>query len=129
MDFWENFWGLLWSTLWIYLFLSFLGALFWVMRDLFRDTTLNGWFKALWIVGLIFLPFLCLLAYLIARGNGMAERSQQHAEVRQEAQAAHIRSVAGVSVSEEITKARAMLDAGTITASEYTLIKERALAG
>ena len=45
------------------------------ISDLFRDHKLNGWWKAVWIIFLIFAPFLTALVYVIARGKGMAERT------------------------------------------------------
>ncbi|GAA1496406.1 SHOCT domain-containing protein [Paeniglutamicibacter kerguelensis] len=121
MDFWENFWDLLWFTFWFYLVIAFVGVLFWIVGDLFRDKMLNGWFKALWIIGLVFLPIVGSLAYLIARGAGMAERNQRYT------QAHHVHPAAGESPGDAITKARALLDAGSITSEEYELIKEGAL--
>lgn len=129
MNWWESFWEFFWFLFWIYAFIAFLTILFSVFADLFRDKELSGWLKAIWVVFLVFLPFLSVLVYLIARGRGMADRGMRHASERQDAQAAYIRSVAGSSASEEISKARALLDAGTITAEEYALIKERALTG
>lgn len=129
MDFWTDFWDFLWWMFWFYVLIAFLSALFMVFADLFRDKDLNGWFKALWVIFLVFLPILALLVYLIARGRGMAARSHHQAELRQEAQTAYIRSVAaGPSVSDEIAKARALLDAGSITQEDYELLKERALS-
>lgn len=128
MDFWENFWGLLWFTLWFYLVIVFVGVLFWIVGDLFRDKTLSGWFKALWVIGLVFLPIVGSLAYLIARGDGMAERNQKHVDNPHDARVTDVRSAAGVSPGDELTKARALFDAGNITAEEYELIKRRALA-
>ena len=60
-------------------FFAFLYALFMVIGDLFRDHELSGWWKAVWIVFLVFVPFLSVLAYMIARGKGMAERSMAQA--------------------------------------------------
>lgn len=128
MDFWDNLWGLLWFTFWLYLVLALLGALFWIMSDLFRDTSLSGWLKALWLVGLIFLPVLCLIAYLVARGDGMGVRREQRSNSHREAQDSSIRPVAVTSLSDEISKARALLDAGSITAEEFNRIKERAIS-
>ncbi len=45
-------------------------ALFSIISDLFRDGRLNGWVKALWLIFLVFLPFVTALVYLIARGRG-----------------------------------------------------------
>ncbi len=129
MDFWSSFWDFLWFLFCLYAFLAVVMWLFAVISDLFRDRALNGWFKALWLICLVFFPVISLIVYLIARGDGMAARHQRQASARQDAQSAYIRSVAGVSLSDEITKARALLDAGTITAEEYTLIKQKAVSG
>jgi hypothetical protein len=75
--FWGSFWDIIWWFLWIFFFMAYLFALFAVIGDLFRDHTLNGWGKAVWIIFLIFVPFLTLLVYLIARGNSMAQRSRR----------------------------------------------------
>ena len=55
-------------------FVGLLMVLFSILRDLFRDPDLSGIGMALWVVALIFLPFLTAAVYLIARGQGMAER-------------------------------------------------------
>jgi len=72
--FWGSFGDLIWWFLWAFVFFTYLMALFVVIGDLFRDHKLNGWWKAVWIIFLIFVPFLTLLVYLIARGKGMSER-------------------------------------------------------
>jgi ABC-type multidrug transport system fused ATPase/permease subunit len=127
-DFWSNIWDVIWLFFWIFAFIAYLFALFAVIGDLFRDHQLNGWWKALWIIFLIFLPFLTVLVYLIARGRGMAERSQRQARQAQESADQYIKQVAGSSPADEIAKAKALLDAGTITPQEYDTIKARALS-
>ncbi|HWI32126.1 MAG TPA: SHOCT domain-containing protein [Microbacterium sp.] len=128
--FWGSFGDLIWWFLWSFIFISYLFALFAVIGDLFRDHKLNGWLKALWIIFLIFLPFLTLLVYLIARGSGMGERSAAQAKQYREAQDSYIRSVATASSpSEEIAKAKALLDSDAITQAEFDSIKAKALAG
>jgi uncharacterized membrane protein len=128
MDFWSNFWSLIWWFLWAFVFIAYLMALFAIIGDLFRDHKLNGWWKAVWIIFLVFVPFLTALVYLIARGQGMAERSQKEAQAAQAAADSDIKQVAGSSPAEEIAKAKSLLDAGTITQEEYEHLKARALA-
>ena len=77
---WSNFWNIVWLFFWSFAFIAYLFALFAIIGDLFRDHKLNGWWKAVWIIFLIFVPFLTALVYLIARGPGMAERSQKQAQ-------------------------------------------------
>ncbi|WCI09102.1 hypothetical protein PJ267_04295 [Arthrobacter sp. OVS8] len=125
MSFWENFWDIFWWFFIVYALFAFLYALFIVIADLFRDHELSGWWKAIWIVFLAFVPFLTLLVYMIARGKGMAERSMQRAKRDQEAADSYIREVATASPTEEISKAKALLDAGTISPDEFQRIKAR----
>lgn len=124
---WDNFWSIVWFFFWSFAFISYLFALFAVVSDLFRDHALGGWAKAVWLVCLVFVPFLTVLVYLVARGRGMAERSERGAAQAQRAADDYIRGVAGSSPSDEIMKAKALLDAGTITPDEYERLKGAAL--
>lgn len=128
MGIWGNLWEFFWFLFWVFVFVAFLGTFFAVVVDLFRDSALSGWFKAIWLVCLVFLPFVSVLVYVIARGEGMAARNHRDDIARRDAQATYIRSLAGTSLSAEITKARELLDAGAITTEEYTRLKEKALA-
>lgn len=130
MSFWNSLGDILWWTLWFFAFFAYLWAVIAIITDLFRDHKLNGWLKAVWIIFLIFVPFLTALVYLIARGNGMAERAQKEARQYQQATDEYIRQTAGTaaSPSDEIAKAKALLDAGTISQAEYDQLKARALS-
>jgi hypothetical protein len=128
LSFWDNFWDVIGWFFWIFVFTAYLMALFGIITDLFRDRQLNGWAKAVWIVFLVFAPFLTAVVYLVARGRGMAERTAQHAQASRSAAEDYIRTVAASSPSDEIAKAKALLDDGSITEGEYTHLKERALA-
>ena len=127
MSFWEKFWDVFWWFIYVYAFFAFLFALFTIIGDIFRDKELNGWLKAVWILFLAFLPFLSVLVYLIARGKGMADRMMERSRKDQEASEAYIRQVAAPSPTEEIAKARALLDAGAISPNEYEKIKSSVL--
>jgi hypothetical protein len=125
MSFFQNFWEFLWWLFIFYAFFAFLWALFMVIGDLFRDHELSGWWKAVWIIFLVFVPLLSVLAYMIARGKGMAERSMERARQSQAETDAYIRQVATTSPTEEIAKAKALMDAGTITPEEFNRIKSK----
>ncbi|MEV4642968.1 SHOCT domain-containing protein [Actinoplanes sp. NPDC049548] len=116
-----------------FIFFTWLMCMFWVFGDVFRSRDLGGVAKTLWVVFLIFLPILGMLIYLIVRGRGMAERAQAAQVEAQRRQDAYIRSVAapnggGGGVADEIASAKALLDSGAITASEYEKLKAAALA-
>ncbi|MDR2998205.1 MAG: SHOCT domain-containing protein [Microbacterium sp.] len=123
-----GFWDFFWYMIWAFFFIAYLMVLFSIIGDIFRDRKLNGWLKAVWIIFLIFVPFLTALVYLIARGQGMAERSAEQAQQAKDATDAYIRNAAGKSASDEIADAAKLLAAGTITTEEYEKLKAKALA-
>lgn len=119
----------LWWTFEVFIFLAYLMILFSIIQDLFRDRELNGWFKALWFVALLFVPVITALVYIIARGKGMHERRFAAYADAQASADAYIRSVASAtSPADHIASAKALLDAGTITPAEFETLKAKALA-
>lgn len=123
-----SFWDVVWFIFISFAFVAYLMVMFSIIADLFRDRETSGFVKAVWIVALIFLPLITALVYLVARGRGMAERSAQNAAEMQQAQESYIRGVAGESSpADQIAKAKAMLDSGVISQSEYDRLKEKAL--
>lgn len=127
-DFWSDIWSVIWLFFWIFAVVTYLMAMFNVILDLFRDSSLNGWFKAIWVLFLVFLPFVTVLVYLIARGRGMAQRRHAEAVRAQSGADQYIREVAGTSSSDEIHKAKSLLDAGVIDATEFAALKAKALS-
>ena len=124
----SNFWDILWLIFSSFMFVAYLMILFQVVADLFRDPEVGGLSKAVWILGLVFLPVFTAVIYVISRGRGMAER-QRAVENRVKADTdAYIRHVAGQSPAEQIASAKALLDAGTINADEFARLKTKALA-
>lgn len=122
---------LLWM-LWIYLVVICIWIFVWIFIDIFRDHTLNGWAKALWVIFLVVLPFLGAIIYLIARGRSMAQRQARDAQAAAQANADYIRSVAGTPTSSpaaEIERAQGLLSSGAITQNEFDALKAKALAG
>jgi hypothetical protein len=123
-----DFWDFTLRIVEIFFFLAYLMVLFHIVVDLFRDREVGGFAKAVWLIFLILFPFVTAIVYLIARGQGMAERQlaiAQHAKAETDA---YIRQVAGQSPSAQIADAKALLDAGTINRDEFERLKARALA-
>ena len=129
MNFLQNVWDWFWLLFWIFAYMAYLFVLFYIVFDIFRDRSLNGWWKAVWLILLVFVPFLTGLVYLIARGRGMAERSARRQVEYQEYSDAEIRSVSFASPTDEIAKAKALRDQGVITDGEYEALKNKALGG
>ena len=124
-----SFWDVVWFIFISFAFVAYLMVMFAIISDLFRDRDTSGWVKAVWIVALIFLPLVTSLVYLIARGSGMTERSMRSAEAMKQQQDAYIRDVAGQATPvDQVAKAKAMLDAGAISQTEFDALKAKALA-
>ena len=115
-----------WYLLWIFYFTVYIFMVFLIISDLFRDHKLNGWWKAVWIIFLIFAPFLTALVYVIARGRGMAQRSAA-SRGGVVAETDDYRPTASSTPAEDIAQAKALLDAGTISQGEFDALKSKAL--
>ncbi|MET4223409.1 SHOCT domain-containing protein [Oerskovia enterophila] len=126
----DSFMDWFWLMIWWFFFFMYLMILFRILADLFRDHELSGWWKALWIIALVLVPFLTALIYVIARGRGMAERQMQDVSQAKAQTDAYIRGVAKSesSAATQISDAKALLDAGVIDENEFATLKAKALA-
>lgn len=115
---------ILWSLLVIYVMIMYFMIMFTIIVDMFRSHDIGGFAKAIWAIALIFLPILTMIAYLITRGKGMAERNTRAAEAAKADTDSYIRSVAGGSAS-ELEKAKQLHDSGAINADEYAALKAK----
>jgi predicted PurR-regulated permease PerM len=111
-----------------FIFVAYLFILFHIFSDLIRNREMSGIIKALWILGLILpIPFVALL-YILCYGRDMAERQHQAMERVKSNTDNYIRQIAGKSPAEQISEAKTLLDAGTITEEEFSQLKAKALA-
>ena len=126
----DNNGSFLLAMLEFFIFLAWFMCLWWVFGDLFRSKDLGGGAKTLWVLFIVFLPFLGMFVYLIARGHGMNERAFAAQQELQQRQAEYIKSVASsssASSADEIASAKALLDSGAITQQEFDQLKAKAL--
>jgi Phospholipase_D-nuclease N-terminal/Short C-terminal domain len=112
----------------MFLFVVWIWILFTIITDIFRDHDMSGWAKALWIVLLIFIPYLTALVYLVIHGSDMRER-----QLRAQAEAKHqaddyIRAAAHVSPADELNKLHELVGKGALTEAEYDRAKQKLLA-
>ncbi|MBF6300985.1 SHOCT domain-containing protein [Nocardia amamiensis] len=123
----DSFWDYVWYTILVFAFVAYLIVMFQILVDLFRDHSVSGIAKAVWVIALVLLPYLTALVYLIVRGRGMALRAQRAQAEAQQATDQYIRQVAGKSPAESIADAKALHDAGVITDVEFEQLKAQAL--
>ena len=112
----------------IFFFVIWIWILVTILSDLFRDHELSGWAKAAWVLFLVFVPFITALIYLIARGEGMRDRTiKAQAEAKQHMDA-YIREQAHSSPADELHKLSELKDKGAISAEEFDRAKAKLLA-
>lgn len=123
------FLDVLWTMLVFFLWFAWIFLLFRIVADVFRRHDIGGWKKAVWLIFILLVPFVGALAYLIANNDSMVGRDVQQAQTAQTQFDDYVRSVStGGGAASEIEKAKQLLDAGTISQSEYDAIKAKALA-
>ena len=118
------------SFLWFFLFFIWIWLLIVVFSDLFRSHDLSGWAKAAWVIGIIILPYIGVLIYLIVRGHKMAEHAQEAAAAQDAAARAYIQSAAGTtpSTADEQQRLADLTAQGVISDAEFESAKAKALS-
>src|SRR6478609_5661780 len=84
-----------WSMLWFFLWIIWIWLLIVVFGDIFRSHDLGGWAKALWTIFVIFLPYLGVFVYLIARGHKMQEHAARASAEQEAAMRRYVQEAAG----------------------------------
>jgi ABC-type multidrug transport system fused ATPase/permease subunit len=118
--------GLL-TVLSVFLFVAWIMVLFTILSDLFRDHSLSGWAKAIWVVFLIFVPFLAAIVYLVARGDGMRERAVAQQQAAKEQFDSYVRQTAAGG-ADELAKLSELRDKGAISDEEFQRAKDKLLS-
>ena len=123
------FLDVLWTMVVFFLWIAWFMLLFHAIGDVFRRRDIGGGKKTLWLIFMLFAPFLGVFVYLIANSDDIAQRNaEQMAAARRETDD-YVRSVAGSSgATGEIERAKGLLDSGAINQQEFDAIKAKALA-
>ena len=123
------FLDIFWTMLIFFCWVIWVWMVITVFIDVFRRDDFSGWAKAAWSVLIIVLPFLGVFIYLITQGSGMAERKAADMRAGQAAIDDRIRSVAATGgATDEIARAKELLDSGAIDQAEFEQLKRKALA-
>ena len=116
-----------WTMIIFFFWVIWIWIVITVLVDVFRRHDIGGFAKAAWVVFVVILPWLGVLIYLIVEHDGMRERSMKQAEAQKEQLDNYVRDTAGGS-ADEIARAKALLDEGTITQAEFDAIKAKAVS-
>jgi len=121
--------NIIWTMFVFFLFVFWLMIVFKVIIDIFRRKDCGGGTKTLWLIFVIFLPFLGVFLYLITQGQHMAERDAEQMMAQKQELDEYVRGVASSgSAASEIAQANKLLADGAITQEEFDKIKAKALA-
>ena len=87
-------WDVFVTTAYVVLFAFWLMLVFHVLADIMRSHDLSGPQKAAWVIGILVLPLLGTLIYLVVRGGSMHERDRRTVQTQQAAFEEYLRRVA-----------------------------------
>ena len=125
-------WGVgqvFWSILWFTLFFFWIWTVVIVFMDIFRSDDLSGWGKAIWTIFVIFLPFLGVFVYLIARGKQMQQHAVDAAQQRDDHFRSYVQDVtAAPSPAAEVAQLADLRDRGLLDEAEFQKAKAKALS-
>jgi Phospholipase_D-nuclease N-terminal/Short C-terminal domain len=117
----------LWTMLVFFVWVAWFWLLITIAMDVFRRRDIGGGKKTLWLLFMLFIPFIGVLAYLIINHDDMAKRDLERAQAQRAQFDEYVQSVSGGAAA-EIDKAKQLLDSGAITQTEFDAIKAKALA-
>jgi Short C-terminal domain len=89
---------------------------------------MSGWAKAIWIIFLVFIPYISMLVYLIARGSGMRERALQAQSEAKHHMDSYIQAQAHASPADELHKLNDLKEKGALSDAEFDQAKAKLLA-
>jgi hypothetical protein len=113
----------------IFFFVVWIWILITILSDLFRDHEISGWAKAAWVLFLVFIPFLTALIYLIARGEGMRDRTIKAQADAKKHFDEYVREQAHTSSpADELHKLAELKDKGALSQEEFDQAKTKLLA-
>ena len=119
----------LWTMLVFFLWVGWFILLFRIVADVFRRHDIGGGKKTLWLIFILFVPFIGVFGYVIANGGDMARRNVEEMQVAQTQFDEHVKAVAASGgAASEIEGAKRLLDSGAITQAEFDAIKAKALS-
>ena len=119
------FWSMLVFFVWIWWFI----LLFRIVGDIFSRNDIGGWSKTLWLIFVLFLPFLGVFVYVIVENDGMTKRAMERVSAQRQEMDDYVRATASSGgPAGEIEQAKQLLDSGAITQAEFDTLKQKALA-
>jgi len=120
--------GAFWTIFVVFIWVLWFFLLFRIIIDIFRSHDLGGVAKALWLILILFLPYLGVFIYIVARGHGMSRRDAEQAQARDEAFRSYVQQTAGGGGSADaLAKLADLRDRGVLSDAEFQQEKAKIL--
>lgn len=123
-----SFGDLLLTVFEITLFVIWIWILFTIIGDIFRDHDMSGWAKAIWIIFLVFIPYISMIVYLVVRGSGMRERTLKAQSEAKQHFDSYVQEQAHASPADELHKLNDLKEKGALSPAEFDQAKAKLLA-
>jgi hypothetical protein len=130
--------NIFWTMFEFFALVAWFWVLIFVITDIFRSRDLSGGAKAGWFAFVFFIPLIGLLAYLIARGDGMHDRAESRAVRDDDYRRNYTSGVsaaptgppsgAPANTADQLQNLADARDRGTITDQEFEAQKAKILA-
>lgn len=91
------FLDVLWTMLVFFIWVAWFILLFRIVADVFRRHDISGGKKTIWLLFILFVPFIGVFAYLIANSDDMARRDMEQAVRSRQEFEDYVRTVAAQS--------------------------------
>jgi hypothetical protein len=117
----NTLWDFLWAMIVFYFWFMLIWIFIRIFADIFHRRDLSGGMKVIWLLALLFIPFLGALVYMLTRKP--TDQDREELVAAQEMQ----RRVVGYSAADEISKLEQLKASGALTQEEFDSAKARAL--
>ena len=115
--------------LWFALFFIWIWLLIVILSDIFRSHDIGGFAKTLWVLFVIFLPFLGILFYLIFRRKSIKERQVRSAAPQEQEFRQYVQDVAsGSGRADQLADLANLKDRAVLTHTEFEAEKAKILS-
>ena len=122
------FMDIFWTMVIFFCWVAWIWTLIIVLSDVFGRDELSGVGKAAWTLGILVVPFLGVLVYLIVHGSELGERRASRAEAAfDQHERRHTAPAPGDGAAGQIADAKRLLDSGAINQAEFDQLKAKAL--
>ena len=118
----------LWSVLWLALFTLWIWLFITVLSDIIRARDLSGWAKAMWAVGVIVVPIIGIVLYLIVNGDNMGHRDEDDLRAAMDAVARGREGDGARDVGADLNRLARLHETGALDDDEYERAKNRVVS-